>query len=743
MPILTQHPRSVAALTEAVLTRTHRVPMLRSDLGDWPGDARTVTQQLDAVLATLGFTLSGELTAHLAGQDPVEVHTAAVHIIGTLRRMVGDHVAHNTYFIDFPNNVPPTRAFWERCLREALGDAKADLDGICFAKINLLELPAYGRYPHDYLAMTARHDELIATVKDRVTVLHLGGDLVSEVHALYASLVASPTPLSPADLALVADWAPFCPTPAELPPVRETRAVVNAGRLVSGYPMVVDTPTDMLRACCAASSGDPTLETPTRFRSFTRRERRQIMGTLDRLVRLQANKLGDIAQYREPWKRLGERLHPHEYTEDVHARFVFDVARGVVNVRSLTSRVQHAFDTSDRVAALQLLDQAPGMLLRNVDRLLRCLTLDDLLTPLVVSSIRQAAGAASGRVLLGLREHLANRQRTAPARVFGNRKGRAWVAPDTREPLDRSTVTRVLNILDSELHRRMPHLKHLVCDPACYGLALPLSGKNAAEGFGVLPRGSVDPIDGDRLRFFIYWRQAERRTDYDLSVLLLGDDFNRAGHLSYTELSGYGGNHSGDIVDAPNGASEFVDLRLGEMTGIRYIVPQVNVYAGEGFDEVAESMFGYMTRDGAAAGQPFEPRTVRARSELRGNGQVALPLAFARVGKSQWRAHWMHLYLRGEPFFNQVEGNHRSTSTLVAGVVGRERMSLGHYLTMMGSEAEQIYQYTPGGKVLDSFGRPAELPSEPVTYVGIEDPGGLPAGSDVYTLNRLHELVVA
>jgi hypothetical protein len=740
--------RDIAALTEAIITHTHRVPKLHSDLGDWPGDSLTLVAQLDAVLATIGFTLSGELALHLATQDPAEVRPTAVYLLATVRTMVGDHVPHNTFFIDFPRNVPESRSFLYDCLLDALrGKSVEAIDTMWASKINLLNLPAYGRYPHDYTQMLAAHDDLIASVKDRLTVLHLGGDLISEAHDLYASLVARTVPLAPADLALVAEWAAFCPTPTEVPPVRETRAVINAGRLRSGYPMMaIDTVTDVLRVACAVSDGDPTLETPTRFRSFTRRERRALLGALDGVVRLQSNKLADIAQYREPWKRLGERLHPLEYLEYPHAAEAFSVARGERIVRSLASRVQHAFDTSDRIAALQLLDQSPGMLLRNVDRLLRCLDTDDLLLPLVISSVRQAVGAASGRVLLGLREHLNNRIIPGQHRVFANRNSRAWVTEDTRPALDGTIVNRLVSILDDELHRRLPHIKHLVCDPATYSVALPLTSKTTTAGFGVLPRGSMMPVTGNRLRFFTYWRQAQQRTDYDLSALFLDSGFNHLGHVSYTSLSWLGTVHSGDIVTAPFGASEFIDVPLDvlakRLPHAAYIIPQVNVYDGEGFDDVAESLFGFMTRDGEQEGRPFEPRTVRMRSEMRGAGRVALPLTFQRIGQC-WYGCWTHLYLTGDPYFNRVEGNARSTATVIAGMVNRRRMTLGKWLTMQASKTENVYQMDPDGAVRDAIGRPAVLPDEPVTYVGLEAPEGLPAGSDVITVNRFHELVVA
>jgi hypothetical protein len=58
-------------------------------------------------------------------------------------------------------------------------------------------------------------------------------------------------------------------------------------------------------------------------------------------------------------------------------------------------------------------------------------------------------------------------------------------------------------------------------DPAILGVALPLSGKGSPGGMGVLPRGSVSPVEGNLLRFFAYWRERAKPTDYDLSVLML------------------------------------------------------------------------------------------------------------------------------------------------------------------------------------------------------------------------------
>ncbi len=157
---------------------------------------------------------------------------------------------------------------------------------------------------------------------------------------------------------------------------------------------------------------------------------------------------------------------------------------------------------------------------------------------------------------------------------------------------------RRIDVLDAETRRRLPEPGHLLIDPGILDVALPLSGRATTGGFGVLPRGSLSPVDGELLRFFVHWKQRSCRTDYDLSAVLLDADHAAVCRLSYTALTEVGGEHSGDVTEAPDGASEFIDPRLDTVRGT-FIVPQVNIYAGEGFEAVEESFFGFMLRDAA------------------------------------------------------------------------------------------------------------------------------------------------
>nr|WP_062334664.1 hypothetical protein [Herbidospora sakaeratensis] len=698
------------ALESLVITRRLRVPMDPSPEPVEGTPGAPAARQLDAALLSVGFACSPALLDRLGRLPAGEVVDLGVRVLAAVRTLVGDHVRHNAYFVDFPRNVPDTVEFWAGLLAEALRDPVA---AGRVSPGNLLTLPGYGVYRHSYADLLAAHAELVPLAGDRVTVLDLGGPLAAEAEALFASLAGSQVPLSPEDVTLLRDLAAVCVGEPGRIPVRENRAVLNEARFAAGRPPLVDTVTDVLRLACGLSGGDVTLLGPTRFRSFTRAERRALLAALDGVAT--TAKLGDVPRHREQWKRLGERLHAHEHPRFPRAAHVFEVARGERPAVSLPGRVETALAAGRVSEALRLLGDSPGALLRRLDHLLRAGESPSS----VLYAARQAAASTSGRVLLSLREHLQNRAAASAPRVFANRHGRAWVTPDTRPPLDGGVVAEALALLDEEIGRRLPDPGVLVVDDDVLDVALPLSGKAVAPGLGLLPRGSVSSIDGELLRFFVHWRENERTTDYDLSALMLDADYGDARHVSWTNYRTGFAQYSGDLTEAPHGASEFVDVRLAQATR-PIIIPQVDVFSGERFDDAAEAFFGFMIRSEDQLGRPFEARTVRAKSDLRGAGRVALPLAFLRDEAGGWRAKWLHLYLKGHPAFNQVESHRLTTSLLVRSIVEREYLRVGYLVDLL---------------------RARSAVTDRVTFVGLAAPADPPPGARVITAATLHELI--
>ncbi|GGM83757.1 hypothetical protein GCM10011609_19700 [Lentzea pudingi] len=629
-----------------IIKKTLRVPT--SDGA--PGDGAAVARQLDAALIRSGFKAGRDLLEHVGALADAEEFAAEV--VRAVKELIGARGQHNPYFKEFPHNVPDTLTFWWECVRDALEQGLEPTN-------NLLDLPKYGRVQHSYEEMLRAHDELIPSLKDRVTVVHLGGTLEEEVQRLFEELATSPIPLAENDRMLLGELAVLGDDGAFDVPVRENRAILNAARLVAQRPLKdIDTVTDVLRLAAEASGGDVTLEEPTRFRSFRRPERRALLGALNEVAE---SKLGDIGQHREAWKRLGERLHPHEHPFE-RAQDVFAVARREKVARSFAGQVEMAFVNNDVERAAEILSKAPGMLLRQVDRLLRNGA------PNLAALVETAVPEVSSRVLISVLEHLSNRTTPDTARVFATRARRVWIADDERAPLDPAQVAAIVEVVENELVRRLPEYSELVVDDEVLDVVVPVSGTE--EGFGVLPRGSKLWFDGDVLRFFVHWRQHVKRTDYDLSAVLLDENFQFQGHVSWTRLQQDGAFYSGDVTDASDGATEFIDVHR-DAVNARYVVPQVNVYSGEGFDEVAESMFGFMSRDLDQMGKPFEPSTVRARSSMRGKGKVALPIMFEREGDT-WFGTWLHLYLRGSAWGNRVEENRDIVKLIAAAALRRK-----------------------------------------------------------------------
>jgi hypothetical protein len=750
-----------------IFTMRHRVVLPEGSGGDGAtrdsvsgtGNGATVARQVDAVLMSAGFKCTGELLSALGALPEGLALDGGVEIIGWARELAGDHVRHNAYFIDFPANVPGTLDFWLECIRDALADPVAAAGPEVIASpsgdlaINLLSLPKYGRYQHTYEEMLARHEELVPALSDRITVLHLGGSLPDEAARLYSELAASTVPLNGQALAALRFLADYhggaignaaisdVAAGASIPmiPVRENKAIVNAARVRVGLAPEADTPTDVLRIAAELSGGDVTLATATRFRSLPRAQRRILLGALDDVVGPAPRKLADVSRHAEQWKRLGERLHPHERASGrashaghatAGAADVFAVARGERAAPSLAGQVEAAFGDGDVARAVKALAVAPGMLWRAADRVLRVSAITDE----ILESFAATAPQVSGRVLLSVREHLQNRTAAKPSasRVFVNRAGRGYVTPDARSTLEAATVARMLALIDAEIERRLPVPGRLVVDPAIGAVALPLSGKAAPEGLRVFPRGSVTPVDGDVLRFFVYWRQRKDRTDFDLSAIITGEQLDGEAWLSYTNLSNFAGEHSGDITEAADGASEFINLDLDKL-GRRCVIPQVYVFSGEGFDEVAENFFGFMTMARDQKGAPFEPRVVRSRSSLHGNGSVAIPLVFYRGEDGRWYAKWLHLYLRGRPSGwggTRVEENRVTSKLLTQSILDRDYLRVGYLVDLLRRKASAT--------AIPAAGTGDDVP---VTYIGVEQPEDLPPESTVYTLANLASLI--
>jgi hypothetical protein len=724
------------------------------------GDSEVVARQFDAVLMSLGFKLSGRLLAELGTLDRGYVIDKAVEVLGWAREAVGAHRQHNAYFIDFPANVPEAEAFWAQLLTDAVhaatGGSRAEVraalgpDGQ-FA-LDLLSLPGYGTYQHAYADLLEHHQAFEALLSDRLTVIHLGQGADAEGQALFRSLAGSRVPLSGDKLDqlrfLAHGYSPVGPLAMDIP-VRENLAVINAQRVRLGFALQVTSLTDILRVAAELSGADVTLATAPKFKSLPRRVRYVLMAALHEVMTAHREQSADIPPRAEMWKRLGERLHPHEFGQFDRAQYVFAVARGETDVQSRLGQFEALMKLGKPGHAATRL--APGELWRSADRLLRASGPADLAR--LGAALGGTAPDVSARVLLGVRQHLLNRVAEGGPRLFPGRGGRAWVTQDKRSLLDPGLVRDVNGIIDFELKTRLGEGGTFVFDPAILGAALPLTGKNQSGGLGVWPRGSVSKLEpGDWLRFYFHWVEKGNRTDYDLSALFVDETFRTGSYLSYTQLRNGHGEHSGDLTSAPapHGATEFINVRLDQVAKGYTVIPQLYLYnhgaydsSGESFDALAENFFGYMTRSAEQKGLPFEPRTVRMKTVLTGEHVCVMPVVFYRGDDGAWYAKWLHLGLRAHMQSwgggHRVEENRATTELLARHFMARKFLTVRYLYEAWSAENTVV--------LMDKAGKWREQATVPVTYVGVEEPEGLPEGlpegSSVITLANLGDLIPA
>jgi hypothetical protein len=117
--------------------------------------------------------------------------------------------------------------------------------------------------------------------------------------------------------------------------------------------------------------------------------------------------------------------------------------------------------------------------------------------------------------------------------------------------------------------------------------------------------------------------------------------------------------HSGDIVTAPHGACEFIDLDIESVVryGGRYVVTALNSFSGQPYCELPECYAGWMLRRAPQSGEVFEPQTVQQKIDVAANTRICIPVILDLVAR---QVIWADLALRRNPrWFNNVEGNQK------------------------------------------------------------------------------------
>ena len=441
----------------------------------------------------------------------------------------------------------------------------------------------------------------------------------------------------------------------------------------------INTATDMLRVITAMSEGDVSLAENTLFRNLKRRERRLLLSILNNVPSLEE----DMKRYKSKWIRIGEILHPFEYKQFPRVIEAFRKLRDGEKIETFGGRVAASIENKDFMKAIILLKERPGELARRIDHLLR--STEGEAKQAVIDAFREVAEQVSTNVLLQVKTHFDNRMNRQDIRVFFP-KGNTAIAKaflNDLPELDKADCSEISNICKNALIKQYELRKYLgavYLSEELRNYMVPFSQRSASKALKTIVRGSRLTVGKGAkvLRSFIWWKNGEERTDIDLSAAIYDENFGYVEHVSYTKLKStkYDSCHSGDIVDAPVGASEFIDIGIDSVLkfGGRYVVFTVFSYTQQQYCDLPECFMGWMERKFVGPGEIYNPEEVKNKIDLTAPSKMCVPMVFDLL---KHEMIWMDLSCKNNPFyFNNLEGNNASISELCRAVCNVKKPNL-------------------------------------------------------------------
>lgn len=384
--------------------------------------------------------------------------------------------------------------------------------------------------------------------------------------------------------------------------------------------------TDVLRLAAAMSDQDVSLSKAPKFRNFKRGERRQLLELLEH-----ADKNEGFALHPEEFKRLGERLHPGDYSyifkEDYE---IFTKVRNSIKIETYNSKLQELMKKPVDVDLLSAhLTMRPGMFARNLDFALRNCSNEQQMESVLFRFI-SVCKSIEPRVLVQLINHFRNRNNPVHL-ATGKANGAISKALERDiEPLSEDICKRVARDIFNQLWQVLraedtePKSVYIDTDCHCNTLIFPDNPRQITSAMRAAACGSRTNLpDGNVLRAFLYWRGNDDPDlwdgiDLDLSVVFYGVEKAKFVYYGNPKDEALGAVHSGDRrCSGKNGAVEYVDFDIKKclQNGFRYAALTVESYSGEKFSEMESAFCGVMVRDGET-GKQFEPATVKDRFAL-------------------------------------------------------------------------------------------------------------------------------
>lgn len=627
-------------------------------------------------LESLGYIFSRKLATRLSSLSGETLNSFYLEIVPVLKQMRGAHKRYNPMYPNFPIQVIEasdyelyTNAiihYWSFVLKDA---------GV----IDDCWLPSYQKEERPPLLEEAKLD-----------VIDLGSEEGFEM--IFHSILRANTSISQSDKDIVKwfvqnykdDVVRLLP---ESIPQKEQLSLI-AGEMLQHTTKadvlteVVKTATDVLRIGVAFSGGDVSLAENSKFGKFKRNQRRFFLNLLENCNNIQE----DMLRFKNKWIRFGEKLHPGELSNRYPKAFAaFKALRNNEEIETFNGNIEAYLGAGSVANAVDLLKNRPGDFARRLDVIFRK---SPRKREEYALEFLKVAEKVSTPVLLQVYNHFKHRGELDFRPVFPKGSlAKIQVLEKEVPKLPEIFCKRFANDVRSILIKKFKgqeKLGKVYLDEKLSDYLVPFSQRSAAKALKTIVRGSKVELDGDydTIRFFIWWKDGNCRTDIDLAGAILDENFQYTSDISYYNLKDLAGHHSGDITAAPNGACEFIDISLEKVleNGGRYIAMNIYSYTGQPLCELPECFAGWMGREKPNSGEIFEARTVKNKIDLTANTQACVPLLIDALER---KVIWMDISLKTRAEWSRSGRNNKNSLQLISKAMAKlKKVDLFDLLSM-------------------------------------------------------------
>lgn len=309
------------------------------------------------------------------------------------------------------------------------------------------------------------------------------------------------------------------------------------------------------------------------------------------------------------FKKLFKNIHAGEFKKFTNAQKLIVATRKKKSAfpeQSNSSTLERLFSKKDE-KIIDFFKTQPGLFFRNVVRL--CNTFED--------KSKEICQLAEGIIpkmkpeqLLEL-DHLLNIPSQPDHTTFITKRGTMKFIEKKAPPKVNKTQEMIRDLVKNVLYK-LPKVPKVTCTLLDQNLQDFIINKGPPQdpilSLNKVPssRGTrVDLSEINKLKnveffLFTYWKNGSTRVDLDLSFFGLDDQFNWDSQYlcDFTCTNGFNRSvqHSGDITDAPRGASEYIKFNLDEVEKknpkMKYLVMACLSFNSIAFEDMGEAFAG-------------------------------------------------------------------------------------------------------------------------------------------------------